>query len=540
MKLFYTCFFLLFCFLFGCTVDQQVVLTLKQADKLLLSSKPDSAKVLLEQINTPEGLPASNYANWLLLYAEACDQLEEDVPIVPQMVKAENYYSKHGTTVEHAKSLLYLGRAYEEEKELDIGMEYYLQAANLAEGAGEYVLAGHICNRAAGLYDFEDYFDDAKRFYQKAADNFLLADDSLNYVYALRDIGSILHVKNKMEESLTYYKEAYVLSGQIGDSSQLSSLCNRIGVAYQEMDSFDLAEQFLFQSIIYEEEGSAPTYLALSGLYMKQNLYDKTDFYLHKASHSETTNKMIKGGIFYQHYLLEKKQNNYNKALLYYEQYTAFVDSLTDIQEYANVLKVEKRYDQSKLLNKNYVLQVKNQRILIACIILMLFCLLLILLYQYREALKNKRIVQQQQQLQTTHAVLLKQELSVKGLECDIQQIRENILRTSTVCKKILANSDDIDVAKKKPLTEKDWLALVEVIRVTYLLFFEKLQTTLSGLSEEEIRFCCLLKIGLTSQQLAILLNIQPTSISHKRYRIMKKGGFANTNTTLEEIIQKL
>lgn len=71
MKLFYTCFFLLFCFLFGCTVDQQVVLTLKQADKLLLSSKPDSAKVLLEQINTPEGLPASNYANWLLLYAEA-------------------------------------------------------------------------------------------------------------------------------------------------------------------------------------------------------------------------------------------------------------------------------------------------------------------------------------------------------------------------------------------------------------------------------------------------------------------------------------
>lgn len=540
MKLFYTCFFLLFCFLFGCTVDQQVVLTLKQADKLLLSSKPDSAKVLLEQINTPEGLPASNYANWLLLYAEACDQLEEDVPIVPQMEKAENYYSKHGTTVEHAKSLLYLGRAYEEEKELDIGMEYYLQAANLAEGAGEYVLAGHICNRAAGLYDFEDYFDDAKRFYQKAADNFLLADDSLNYVYALRDIGSILHVKNKMEESLTYYKEAYVLSGQIGDSSQLSSLCNRIGVAYQEMDSFDLAEQFLFQSIIYEEEGSAPTYLALSGLYMKQNLYDKTDFYLHKASHSETTNKMIKGGIFYQHYLLEKRQNNYNKALLYYEQYTAFVDSLTDIQEYANVLKVEKRYDQSKLLNKNYVLQVKNQRILIACIILMLFCLLLILLYQYREALKNKRIVQQQQQLQTTHAVLLKQELSVKGLECDIQQIRENILRTSTVCKKILANSDDIDVAKKKPLTEKDWLALVEVIRVTYLLFFEKLQTTLSGLSEEEIRFCCLLKIGLTSQQLAILLNIQPTSISHKRYRIMKKGGFANTNTTLEEIIQKL
>ena len=59
-------------------------------------------------------------------------------------------------------------------------------------------------------------------------------------------------------------------------------------------------------------------------------------------------------------------------------------------------------------------------------------------------------------------------------------------------------------------------------------------------MTEEDIRFCCLLKIGLNSQQLAILLKIQSTSVSRRRSRIMIKGGFENTNTTLEKIIEKL
>lgn len=532
--------FLTFGLLLGCHSDEQAMLTLWKADKQLSLNEPDSAKVLLGQIKDPSALSKKNYAYWLLLNAATAACLEEDVPFVFQMDKAVHYYSQQGTPIEHAKSLLYLGLSFEQEKELDKAMQYYLSAKEIAEQTQDYKLAGEICNRAAGLYDFEDYFEDAKRFYQCAADNFLLAKDSSEYVYALRNIGSILHKKDKMEEALEYYKKAYDLSLQIGDSYLLSSLSNRIGVAYQYIDSLGLAEKYLFQSMAYEEEGSAPTYLALSRLYMTQNKYDKVALYLYKASHSETTNKMTEGAVYYRYYLFEKWRHNYSKALAYYEQYVTFTDSISDMQEKANVLRVEKRYDQSHLLNKNFILQTEKERAIFVCVFLAFSCLFVILLYKYSSVSKNEKLLQQQRELQESHVAIQEKEFIVRGIESDIQQIRENILHKSDVWSKVLKNSQDIEFAKKKPLTEKDWLALVEIVKVTYVSFFEKLQSKFSGLSDEEVRFCCLLKIGLDSQQLAILLNIQPTSISHKRYRIMKKGGFAKTNTTLEEIIREL
>ena len=128
-------------------------------------------------------------------------------------------------------------------------------------------------------------------------------------------------------------------------------------------------------------------------------------------------------------------------------------------------------------------------------------------------------------------------EFAVEGLSTDILKIRENILKSSAVYKKIIRNSQSVEEAKKCLLTDQEWLTLKEILKSTYLFFIDNLQNSFSNLTEDEIRFCCLLKIGLNSQQLSILLNIQPTSVSHKRYRIMKKGKLENTNTTLEEFI---
>lgn len=128
----------------------------------------------------------------------------------------------------------------------------------------------------------------------------------------------------------------------------------------------------------------------------------------------------------------------------------------------------------------------------------------------------------------------------MEGLSTTVLKIRENILTNSDIYKKIIENSQSIEKSIKYPLTNKDWLSLKEVVKSTYILFFENLQNHFSNLTEAEVRFCCLLKLELNSQQLSILLNIQPQSLSHKRYLIMKKGELENTNTTLETVIANL
>lgn len=531
--------FIVFSLMIGCSSDKNVTTILLKTEERLALNQPDSAKNMLEHIKNATNLSISDFARWSLLHAEVCHQLGEDPPFIYEIERAKEYYDKYGSPIQQAKSLLYLGYSLEEEEEFDRAMRSYLSAERLAKEVGDYKLAGKICSQAAGLYDLEDNFDETKRLHRKAADYYLLAKDSLDYVYALRDIGMVFLENEELEKSLECCFFAYKFALKVADSLQLSSLANRIGIIYQEMDSLSLSEQYLFQSIAYKEEGSAPTYLALSDLFMKRSLYDKAYEYANKAESSKTSNEMTKGGLLYLHYLMEKNLGNYTKSLDFYEKYVAFADSISDLQENANTLKVEKRYNHLKLSTDNYVLQIRNQRVVLVCILLAAFCLFMFFLYRFRIALKNKRIVQQQQMMRVDHVALLEKEFILKGLEDNIQQIRENILKNSSIWKRVIANSQNVELAKTKPIAKKEWMELIETVKMTYILFYENLRSHFPGLTDDEIVFCILLKIGLDSQQLSILLNIQPTSVSHKRYRIMKKGRCENTNTTLEEILQK-
>lgn len=532
--------FLLSCLFFGCKKDSEARLKIKEAEELIMSEKPDSAFVLLESITNPDALDTKTFAHWCLTYANVCEQLDEDMPFVPQMERANEYYEKHGTTLDHINCLMYLGQAYEDEKSFDEAMQAYLQAADMAKSKQNYLLAGKIYNKIAQLHDFEDNYDEAQRFHFLSGEYYQKIGDSVNYIYSIRDIGWLYTLKEEYGQASESFLEAYKLALNLNDSLLLSSLTNRLGINYKEMGNYALAEKYLFQSIEYDKVGSAPTYLALSDLYTLNREYKKARSYIDLAIQYRSPDRLLKGGLLYQLYALEKELGNYSLSLDYYEQYTNFADSLSDLQEKANTLKVEKRYGHVKLLNENNKLEVKNQRIFTFSIILLLVCILLFRLYKYRVALKNKYILLQQKIIQDKHTALLEKELALEGLSTNILKIRENILTGSDVYKKIIKNSHSIENAKKYALTDKDWLALTEVVKSTYVLFFENLQNRFSNLTEDEIHFCCLLKIGLDSQQLSILLNIQSTSVSHKRYRIMKKGTLENTNTTLEEVIANL
>lgn len=539
MKIILSLFSFLFLILFSCQEDKATEHTLQTAQKILVAN-PDSAVVLLRSINAPESLPTRTFARWCLLYAQACDEAGEDMPFVSQLKRTNEYFEKHGSPGEKALCELYLGHSHEEDKEFDRAMHHFLTAIDIAKKAKEYKIEGNIYNHIAQLYEFNDKYKDARSVYQKAGNCFMLINDSINYLYSLRDIGWTFAREGDFSEALKYCLQAYDIAISHQDSLLLSSLSNRLGICYKATNELGLSEKQLFQSISYQEKNSAPTYLAIADLFLHQKKHEKSYYYTQKASDSETINKSMQGGVLYQLYLIEKDLGHSTLALDYYEQYVAFNDSITDLQQKVDSEKVEKRYEQSKLLNTNYELYTKQQRTIILCILLLLACITTVLFYKIRISRKNKRIHKQQELIQSNHAQLMAKELSVKGLEIDIQQIRENILHNSAIWEKIIRNSKSIPEAKQFPLTEKEWLSFTEIIKATYISFQENLFLKFPGLTVDEFRFCCLLKAGLNSQELSIFLNIQPESVNHKRYRVMKKGRYENKNLILENIIYQL
>lgn len=531
---------LLSCFLFGCKRNTDIRLKIKDAEELYLSQQPDSALTLLKTITNPDLLDNKTFALWCLTYAEISDHLGEDMPFVSQMERASEYYGENGTEKEIIKSLMYLGQAYEEEKKFDEAMQTYLKAVDLAKSNKDCLLAGKLYNNIARLHEFEDEYDESQRFYQLSGEYYLKGGDSLNYVYSIRDIGWIYTLKEEYGEATESYLKVYKLAINLNDSVLLSSITNRLGINYKEMGNYSLAEKYLFQSIAYDEADCASNYLALADLCTQKKEYDKAQDYINIAVLHKSTNQFFKGGLLYRLYSLEKELGNYRLSLNYFEQYTSFADSISDLQETTNILKVEKRYEYEHLLNENKELYIENQWAIIVCCSLIIICLLLIVLYRYHIAKKEKYMLEQQQIIQEKHSLLMEKELNLKGISSTVMEIRENVLTSTDVYKRIIEISQSVDKAKKYPLTNKEWIALKECVKSTYILFFENLKDKFPNLTEEDIRFCCLLKIGLNSQQLAILLNIQPTSVSRRRTRIMKKGGLENTNTTLEKVLEKL
>jgi tetratricopeptide (TPR) repeat protein len=529
--------FILFCLFFSCKSNNEINLKIKEAEELIRTEQPDSAFALLESITNPDVLNDKTFARFCLIHAGLSEQLGEDMPFVPQMERANDYYEKHGSPEEKMNCLLYLGMSYEEETDFDWAMKSYLKAVEMAKKANNYLLAGKLYKKIAGLHDYEDNYDEAQRYQLLSGEYYLKGGDSLNYIYSIRDIGWIYTLKEEYGEASESYQKAYQLALNMNDSLLLSSMTNRLGINYKEFGDYSLAEKYLYQSIAYDEAGSAPTYLALADLYTRKKDYEKTREYIEMVSMRCTPKCKLTGGLLYQLYLLEKEQGNYFLSLNYYEQYVNYADSIADLQARADVLKVERRYEYADLLNDNNELENRNQWIVIACVSLLVVSLFLLVLYKYRIALKNEYILNQQKRISEANQALQEKEFAVKGLNDDILNIRENILRSSAVYKKIIKNSQSIEEAKKYPLTDQDWLTLKEILKTTYFLFIDNLQNQIPNLTEDEIRFCCLLKIGLNSQQLSILLNIQSASVSHKRYRIMKKGQLENTDITLEKFI---
>ncbi len=529
--------FTLFCLFLSCNRKGEVRSKMEEAEQLLQTGQPDSAFSLLDNVVNPDVLDDRTFAHFCMLYAELSEKVGEDMPFVPQMERATYYYMRYGTPEEKIKIQQYLGLSYEEETDYEWAMKAYLGAAEIAKEEESSLVLGKLYSKIAQLHDFDDNFEEAEHYHRLSGEYYLKGNDSVNYIYSIRDLGWTQLLKGNYNEALQSVEKAYQLALPMNDSLMLSSMTNRLGIIYEGMGDYVLAEKFLSQSVSYDKDDSTPTYLALADLYSREGRYGKARVYIEKATINKNERSPLTSGILYQLYILEKESGNYDLALDYYERYSNFRDSISKLKEEMNILKVEKRYKYAELLNQNTVLELRYSRVIVIGISLGLVLLISVYIYFEWQKRKMERL-KREQELATKS--LQEKEFELQGLSEKVKDIRENILEDTPIYKRVMQNALSIEESRKNPFTDKDWQSLYGAIKTTYPFFKQNMENRFPNLTEEEKHFCCLLKLGLGNQQLAFFLRIQAPSVDRRRYRIRKKGNLENTKTTLEEIIANL
>ncbi len=581
----------------SCGSDKDVKDILSKSDALL-QSNPDSAFTLLESVEELDVLSDETFAAWCLANANVRDILFKEPLSTDYMLRAFNYFKNKGQINEQARIGMFLGHAYNASQQRDKAMNIYLVALDLADRSQDYNLAGYINTYLADLYKAEEKYSLAKDKYKEASVYFEKANNNRSKAIAIANTGFMTYFIDKTSSlTLDYYLKSDSIALELNDTEVLSMVNNRIGLYYIEKHEFDLAEEHLLKAINYSKSRSEASYYALSDLYVLKGQIEKSRDLLRKIS--ATANTETKAGFIYQQYLLEKGEQNWKKALEYYEEALAYVDSVRNVQSKTDLLVIEKKYTTEKIRNENNLLRLKSQRYFLSLVLIVAISLLLIVVFQLIMRRKDKKIRLQEQVLHQKDMFLVKQQLELRQMETelskkeyellnrrkvmqehhtllekqnsalelreheiekqeeelrmqekevealknDVNSLKLKVLQNTAISKKIIKCAQKVTVGTddgKSLLSEADWTSLLNEVNAVYKSFTTSLQQAVPELTFEDIRFCCLLLVGLETKELSVVLSINPSSIRQRKMRIRAKAGLTNAQTTLEEFLCNL
>ena len=512
----------------------------------MMKEHPDSARAMLENMGAHHLMNEKSYAHWCMLLGRVRDEQQKakraNNPLsTRQWLKAQAYYDRKGTPRERAEIRLYTGRSQKDDGDYDAAVNTYKDGLLFVAKTDDYSLAGYLSSYLADLYLEKGLYDRAFEKYNEAAGFHARSGNIRSQALALRDAVYCYLEEGRTTEALSVLQKADSIAGLAGDSIVIRAISADFGVVYREMGRLDEAETSL--STHLDDNDPWPTYFALADVCIRKKEYTKAREYVEKAI-SENT----KGEVFRLHFLIEKADGNYRKAIDYLEQYIDYLDSTYAEQNRSHVYEVEQRYDKSQLENENIRLQVAILYRTLAIIILSVCAAIGILLFRrvqklrldrQQEALQQKEneicfltielnemksALDERQESEASHYRAQKEK--IEALEEALAEKKGQILRSSSVGKKIVRVIEQ-GAASKTTLSARDWSALEKDIRALYPCAYAFFTEKIGAEKWDTYQRHCLLSFFDTDTKVeAFLLGLtDDTTARQWRYRLRKALG---------------
>ncbi len=294
--------------------------------------------------------------------------------------------------------------------------------------------------------------------------------DSLsnNYSTCLNEIGNIYTGTGHPEKALPWLKRAMIIRQMKKDKSIVFSY-NDIAFAYSAMGKYYNAVPYMLKCVEIEKlngnnHNLAHYYSSLGYYYLMAGKLSNAERYLHLSLEiiKELKLNPLFRDVYYHLYLLNKKKNDYKKALEYYELKMFYEDTIQHNNTKEQIAEIEKKYKSEKqdaemaLMEKEKSVnekKIKEQR-LVGKIIISLFLIMSgIAFMAYRtkqkekkanDALKmqNEEIIQQKERIEETSNSLM---IANKNIAEKNKFITDNIKYAGKIQKAMLTSVAEIN-----------------------------------------------------------------------------------------------
>ncbi len=473
---------------------------------------------------------------------------------------ARHFFEQSGNTEGHIKALQgLLSCEHNLMQNQEKSLKYAMEIEAIAENNNHPIALGHVYTHYARVYgEATDNFPLARHYLFQAIDLFgkHQLPEQMPMIY--NDLALTYKEELNFDSAYYYFNEGLAIAKSLKNKNAHQTLLINFGSTSLAANHTDTALNYTQKALKLAEELQDPSKITFANLLISQSYFDKQNFsealnFAKKGENlAEKTQKLENIEFSYEQLRnIFKKIGNLDKALMYAEKLEKVKDRIYKQETFSKISEIsgyyqlyQKEKELVALEKDAYSQRMYRNRII--AILALLSLLLYFIFIRYR--LKNKiqkhalEKLQIQTKLQEKEQRRLRDELAFK--ERSLATNTMHIIQKNEFLTHLKSDIEGISTTQSKEELKKrlrninnsinlkmnfddDWEKFKLHFQQVHPHFFEKIRQNFKNLSNNDIRFCAYIRMGLSTKEIAQLQGISASSIQKARYRLKKKIGLA-------------
>ncbi len=530
--------------------EKEEAQTLRRLASVFLNTDPveaqkhvDRAYSLAHEINFDEEIFQTT-----VLIAEISSKQSNYEKAIEYALISENLAEKSKDKQKIAQVKVMMANVYLVLSDLDKALELFFESLKIFESIESKKGVMVAMNGIGIVYHEQQNAEKANEYFTKCYEMSKEMGDYVTLEASISNLASTYSMSELYQKSIRYYLEALELNREhSGSKFWECTTLNNLGASYQNSGAYDISFEYFVKAIKLAErlediELITACKVNLARHYFKVKAYDSCILYAQKTFDISEKYKFPLHQIESADLLHESfnELKNKDKAYHYSVVYSQLKDSFNIEETIRKTTQIELQYKIEKDLQVQELANQKKKsfQIIIGVIFIALFFIVIVVLIaRHRMAIKNINLEKEKtenqlelrnKELALNVMTLLKKNDMLTTISKELYDVKNNALKSET--------KDAINkIAKKiKKSSEGElWKEFELRFKEVHSDFYDNLLEKHPAISPGELRLCALLRLNMSTKEIAELTGQSTQTLEKARYRIRKKLELSNSSVNL-------
>lgn len=432
---------------------------------------------------------------------------------------------------------------------LDISYANWLKALQLSERLKDSTEI-YNCYMGIGVVEFlRESLDEAEENFSIYYTYYTSVLNRKKAANALSMLGLVAYQRDQYELSIQRALRSYNTRVEIQDIKGQGESLNNLALGYMGLKNWSQALRYLEDAVLIKAQANDLTqmtviYNNIGHCHRQLGDVDKAIEYFERALNKGTTNGQYRDVLqSYRNliFIYNREKQDFEQAFKLQSRMMGIKDSLAVVERREAMQELEVRYETQKKQREIELLQQERTLITNRWLTLALglfFAFVIGILFYDNQRRKHT----QEKQLLSTEDELQKAELKIMSglLEHNRQKLSlytENLLRKNELVNRLEDKLKDVveedhgeegkailkNVSSVRILTDEDWEEFKQLFDGVHRGMLERLLIKHENLTLAEQCLFLLMKLSMSTKQIANILGVSPDSVKKGRYRLKKK-----------------